>query len=72
MRRMKAILFNTFLGILWLFLTILQVRFMGTFAAANNMGVGTAIVLWLVGQCVILSPLLWIIWRDRSHGNAPQ
>ncbi len=67
---MKQILVNTFLVILWVLLTIGQVRLI--YVLNDSMALGTVgtLAAWLVGQLLILSPMIWIIWRDRTVGNA--
>ncbi len=70
---MKEILINTLLGIAWLALTILQVRFIGgTLNADGQLGTGASLFAWLGGQLVILTPILLKIWRERTLGNAPE
>ena len=73
MPAMKDIIVNTLLGLGWLALTIVQVRFIGgTLNADGQLGTGASLVAWLGGQCLILSPILLKIWRERALGNAPE
>jgi len=67
----KEILKNTALGLVWLALTIGQVRLIGTMNKDGQMNTVLSLVLWLGGQLIILSPILWYTWKTRHVGDAP-
>ncbi len=63
---MVQIFINLLLFVLWLVLTAGLTVGVSQLGAENpNFGGGASVLLWLVGELVILAPLLRIIWRDR-------
>lgn len=65
---MREIVINLLLVVVWIGLSTGLVRLIATLNESTRLGGSGAVALWLVGQLVILSPLLWIIWRDRNVG----
>ena len=59
---------NLLFFVIWLALTVVLVWGIHTLTTSQELGPAVSVVLWLLGQCVILSPLLWFIWSDRKTG----
>ena len=65
---MREIVVNLLLVGVWIGLSAGLARLIFVFSESTPIGGATAVILWLVGQLVILSPLIRIIWRDRAVG----
>ena len=66
---MVEILKNTLLFALWVLLSAALVY--GIFLAGEDGAIsgGTAVMMWLIGQLVILTPLIRILWVNRKQGT---
>lgn len=64
---MVKILVNLLLFALWLGLTSALTVGVATLGQNNpGMSGGAAFGIWLVGELVILLPLIRVLWRDRA------
>ena len=68
---MGQILLNTGLAFVWAALTVGLVRIIHQVGAEGGLSPVAAVLLWLVGQLVILSPVVLMAWRKR-HDGAPE
>ena len=68
---MREIAVNTFLFVVWLVLTaaLLWGIYRVNDAAEFGISGSAAFGMWLVGQLVILTPIIRVIWRDRNVGQ---
>lgn len=66
---MLEILKNLMLFALWVALSAALVYGIFFLTAEGAMSGGAAVVLWLIGQLAILSPLVWILWVKRHEGR---
>ena len=64
---MREILVNTLLFAVWLLLTALLVRGIAWVGEAYLLRGWQAVVLWLVGQFVILLPMTLFLWKHRRY-----
>ena len=67
---MGQILVNSALALVWLALTVGLVRLIHQVGAEGGLSPVAAVLAWLVGQLVILSPIVLIAWRRRKDGAA--
>jgi hypothetical protein len=65
---MRQIVINLLLFLVWLLLTAGLVRGIHEITERTPLGAGTAFALWIVGQFVLLSPIVWGAWRTRNVG----
>jgi hypothetical protein len=65
---MRQIAINLLVFAVWLLLTAGLVRGIYEITERTTLGAGTAFALWMVGQFVLLSPLVWGAWRARNVG----
>ena len=65
---MREIIGNLLLLGIWIVLSGVLVRLIYALNESSPIGGGTAVLLWLAGQLVILAPLLRFTWRDRAVG----
>ena len=64
---MREILVNTLLFLVWLVLTGVLVRGIAWAGDAWLLEGWQAFGLWMLGQLVILSPMLAFLWRNRRY-----
>jgi hypothetical protein len=65
---MRDILRNVVLFTIWLVLTAGLVRGIYEITERTSLSGGTAFTLWIVGQFLLLSPVVRAAWRDRNVG----
>ena len=65
---MMQILFNLGLVAVWVALSAGLTRVIYVASERAVIGDMGAVGLWLLGQLVILSPLVYVVWRDRAVG----
>lgn len=64
---MREILVNTLLFLVWLVLTAALVRGIAWAGDAWLLKGWQAFAIWMLGQVIILSPLLTFLWRHRGY-----
>jgi hypothetical protein len=66
---MLEILKNLTLFAVWVFLSAALIYGIFLLTAEGALGGGAAVTLWLVGQLVILAPMVRILWVKRHEGR---
>jgi hypothetical protein len=66
---MLEILKNTILFLLWVAASAALVYGIYQVTADANVSGTASVMLWLVGQLLILSPLVRVLWVNRNQGN---
>lgn len=65
---MREIVMNLSIFLVWVVLSTGLARLIYALSEGPGLGASGAVAIWLVGQLVILSPLLLKAWRHRSDG----
>lgn len=64
---MRDILVNTLLFVAWLVLTAVLARGIAWADEAYVLRGWQSVLFWMVGQAVILTPLIAFLWRNRRY-----